>query len=446
MKPMPTDRRPQPPQRTSRRTTPVWAARRGVAMLLVLGVIVMGSVLGYAMLSSAALQRQISANASATAGAQGMAESGVNLAIYYLNSIDKAPTYPAAYPGTEEYDRLWKYWNGTRDANGNLVWVDFGSPAIGSVMVDVRRRNPAKRWEYEIESWGRGPGSAVTRRVKATVQVNAEFRVEHAGVFTNDVQLTGGTVFGQSGVDGGATYSNGGLSIRSGGYVYGRATRRRTVLTQAQPTPTLTPYAERWAAAPHVPKVVPQFTEVRHYQSYEYPAGAAKQAVTLTSGATIGAGYAIDRLEPSAANPAGVFIAPGDVTLRTGAEVRGTLIVTGHLKVIGNDIRIRATDGFPALVVAGNVNFGDVLSLTNPNLYVEGLVYVAGRIDGVGLTPTFDIRGGLLVGGTSPVFVSQPLARLLVRYDADKARVPDFSDAGRTVQSVRILDWEAQGP
>jgi len=119
-----------------RRTRP---ARRGVALLLVLGVVVMASVLGYAMLSSAAMQKQATTSAGAIAGAQGMAESGVNLAIYYLQNPGKEPNFPATYPQSEEYDRQRQYWRGT---GGNFV--DFGTPSVGSVKVG---RGPSERGE-----------------------------------------------------------------------------------------------------------------------------------------------------------------------------------------------------------------------------------------------------------------------------------------------------------
>src|SRR5688500_14628068 len=60
------------------------APRRGAAMLLVLSVLAVAAVLGYAMLSIASIQRQLESNARRGPEAEGLAESGVNLAIYYL--------------------------------------------------------------------------------------------------------------------------------------------------------------------------------------------------------------------------------------------------------------------------------------------------------------------------------------------------------------------------
>jgi len=106
--------------------------RRGVALMLVMGVIVVAAVLGYAMLSHASLTQQVSANSTQTVAAQGMAESGVNLAIYYLQNPEKWKEYPTTYPDTEKYDRDGKYWTGT-----NGQFVDFGSPSIGAVKVTI---------------------------------------------------------------------------------------------------------------------------------------------------------------------------------------------------------------------------------------------------------------------------------------------------------------------
>ena len=256
------------------------ARRRGVAMLLVLAVVVVASVLGYAMLSSAAMTKQANNNAAVTASAQGMAESGVNLALYYLQNPDKAPTYPTV-PTTDLNRQL--YWQGT-----NGQYIDIGSPAVGSVKVAVNRTLVSNRWQYEVTAYGRSAGSTLERKAQATLLLNSEYRVEHAAVFNNDVTLPGNTRIGTAGMNNGDVYSNGALVIRTGGQVLGRGTRRKVTATAVQPTSWVTP-------PPALPKIVPTFDEVRSYQKYELPKGVEYNATVLHGVTSLASGT---KLEP----------------------------------------------------------------------------------------------------------------------------------------------------
>jgi hypothetical protein len=406
-------------------------ARRGVAMMLVLGVIVVAAVLGYAMLSHASLQKQISNNGSNTAAAQGMAESGVNLAAYYLQYPEKWKEYPSTYPETELYDRQAKYWTGTNDQ-----FVDFGSPAIGSVKVTVTRSSPAIRWQYDVVSIGRAAGSSLERRVNATVYLNAEYKFEHAALFTNDVTLTGQTKLGVSGQNVGDVYSNGALIIRSGGIVLGRGTRRKVLATPVNPTSWQNP-------APLVPKVVPLPDEIRNYQTYESPKGVSNTATVLTGVSQMGSplGIPLQKFSPTTGNAAGIYFVPGDLTIKSGAEIDGTLIVQGNLNVEGTNVLIHSRDGFPALLVTGNITFSNLVAST---MTVQGVTYVGGRIDAGGLIPTFNVNGALLVGGANPIFMSSPLAKMNIVLDATRAKIPDFTNVGRSPQSVSVLQWQGQ--
>ncbi len=406
-------------------------------MLLVLGVVVMASVLGYAMLSSAAMQKQTSTNAAASAGAQGLAESGVNLAIYYLQNPEKAPGYPTTYPETENYDRGGMYWRGTAGQ-----FVDFGSPSVGSVKVAVYRPDVTNRWKYEIESFGRAPGSALQRSVVATVHVNADYKIDHAVMFSQDAVLTNGTLIGDDG--GGDVYSNGGVSIPGGGQLLGVLTSRKYLLTEVEPDRiNLSPAA--------VGKIIPRFDEVRSYTTYEFPKGTTNQSTVLAV-SDIGAAYATKRLDPASGNAAGVYYAPGDLNLHAGAVVNGTLIVAGKLTIVpalllGGDVTLRAAQpGFPAVVVGGDLHFNAGLAVA-PRATIEGLVYVGGRVDATGgLVPTLDVRGALLAAGTTPISLTLGLldASIRVNYDKALAHVPDFTDVGRTPMSIKMKSWDAQ--
>jgi hypothetical protein len=81
-------------------------AERGIAYLLVMIAVAAAAVMGWAMLSVSSLRAQVDVNALDGVEADGLAESGANLAIYYLRFPDRSPIDPvvgaagnAHYPG-----------------------------------------------------------------------------------------------------------------------------------------------------------------------------------------------------------------------------------------------------------------------------------------------------------------------------------------------------------
>ena len=65
--------------------------RRGMALVIVTIVVGVAALMGYALLGSAALESQVSSNSTTLAQAECLAESGINLAMLYLQSPSKAP-------------------------------------------------------------------------------------------------------------------------------------------------------------------------------------------------------------------------------------------------------------------------------------------------------------------------------------------------------------------
>src|SRR5687767_11093494 len=146
-------------------------ARRGAAMLLVLSVVAVAAVLGYAMLSVTSVQRQVERNQRRGPEAESLAESGVNLATYYLLHPETAPGYPG-------WANVQWYWPGTGGPIG------FGAAMDGTIDVDVVQ-DPDSPWEYEITSTGVAASSPVSRTVTTRVYLNADYEVTHGAVFGN---------------------------------------------------------------------------------------------------------------------------------------------------------------------------------------------------------------------------------------------------------------------
>src|SRR5258706_8927631 len=65
--------------------------RAGLALLLVIGVLAFAAIIGFAMLSTASMQAQTTLNSNLALSADALADSGVDLACYYLINPSKAP-------------------------------------------------------------------------------------------------------------------------------------------------------------------------------------------------------------------------------------------------------------------------------------------------------------------------------------------------------------------
>src|SRR5207248_7282852 len=75
------------------RLTPARARQRmGIAMILVISAIAIAAVLGFALLSTATLHTRTSGNSLRIGSADYLAESGVNLALYYIPYPSQAPS------------------------------------------------------------------------------------------------------------------------------------------------------------------------------------------------------------------------------------------------------------------------------------------------------------------------------------------------------------------
>src|SRR5688572_21611610 len=137
---------------------------RGFALVHVMIVVGMAAVLGLAMLSSSALQVQQGLNARLATEADALAESGVNLAMYYLQYPSRAPALKSGYwPGGKDLTLGAASGKGTFDVT---VSRDMSDPEI-----------------YYVASTGKAsPGASsgqITRIVKAKLRVRPGLQVRH---------------------------------------------------------------------------------------------------------------------------------------------------------------------------------------------------------------------------------------------------------------------------
>lgn len=388
--------------------------RRGIALAIVVTVMAIATVLGYAMLSGSAVQAVASGNAINMAIADAQAESGIHLAMYYLLNPQNAPGYSSATG--------W-YWTGA----SNITFATSATPSTtmpGSVTVTV---SYAGNYLYNITAVGSSGvswqgGGAVTRTINAEVQTVMGFFVQEAvGIdslmtYSSNMNFTGSPYALQSTqlltLLGGTIYGNVEASVLD---VSGSITGTTSAAPSVAPAPTL--------------------ANIHDFRTYTYGGvsySATKISNTIASGTSLG---------PTGSNPLGVYWIDASASqgiMNSNINISGTLIVeNGELQLAGKGNTITAQSGMPGLVIGTQLQVTGV----NQGLTVNGLTYAAGGIVGQGSTLGDNITiNGALLASTSAV--SGYLGALNVTYNSSNAAVPLLSTTGpQSVQAVKIISW-----
>jgi len=344
--------------------------RRGVAMMLVVSVVALTVVLGAAMLASSSLQAQAERNSVSAAAADSLAESGIELASYYLLKPWKAPPFSGVF------------WPGAQN-------ISLGNSVPGSIDISVAFAGVVNgRERYAITSTGRlaSPAGTLRRTLYATIDVTPYFHPKYGAAFdavavtipsgssiTSDIQVNGTLVNYGSIVGTVRSKSWNNLGFFSGVFDF---------LDETEKTD------------------VPGVKRLTDYRTYVWQ-GNTYSAVRIPAAPMPGSVYG-----PTPANPAGVFYRDGTVTLAGYVTINGTLQVDGALVITGPNNFIRPTEGFPGLIAKSGVDLRHSL-FTRPDLTVNGLAWLGDSIVSsllLGTTGpvspgTFAVNGALLVSG-----------------------------------------------
>jgi hypothetical protein len=377
---------------------------------LALGV---ACVLGYAMLASSSIQAQLNQNVVESSQADYLAESGVQIARYYLEN-------PAAAPSLATSAWMESYWPGQSNMQ---LWPG----ATERVTVTV---TPVARRKFQINSTATGVVGGSARSAGATVELTTEYRTGNTfaanGSFAMPVTMS---ITGNVRVDGNLT---GLVSALLNGVVQAL---NGTAFSGGSTPPT---YPVR-AAPAYEALVMPD------QMNTKMPSNSTRAMYTWN-----GSTYYADQLPTSytgtlttansGTNPLNVWYSNRAVTL-TNLNLTGTLVMrTGTLNLRGTCTIKPAATGMPALIVKDDVSF---YSLSTTTLKVDGLTWVGGAIGMSGATnplAKLEVNGALLMAGSTPAFNSWS-GLIIVKYDADKAKAPELSYSDRTVLSSRIVQW-----
>jgi Tfp pilus assembly protein PilX len=413
---------------------------RGIALMMVIAVIAIASVLGYVMLSTASLQNHAGANQVKLLSADYLAESGINIAMYYLQYPGRAPALNAE-----------GYWSGM---NAEYT-LPNGSPATLTVGVQQAMDNssPPKPvpWTYEIATSAAvgsdtDPTHRVTRTTGARVYVRNEFVMRPGAVVSNNAITfygpitTSGDVYGakQMGIKSGTLTP----AINGAGYALSGIVSSGYIA----PRDGFIALSNTSAGAP----IAPSNSNVNLYKFYNvedkrYEAGLITTVTDILTG-LLGLVFP----PPAPDNPAGVVYkdaTSSPLVLSDNQTINGTLVVEGDLQIKGTNITINPQPGFPALIVTGNLE----IYQSGRNLTSNGLTYIGGQLksnnNGLPAPPqslasTFTVNGGLIFGSSSVVPIPTTYnVKTLITYNATKARAPDLSTALRQPIGVSIVRW-----
>jgi Tfp pilus assembly protein PilX len=398
---------------------------RGIALILVVGVVALASVLGWVMLSSATLQTRAAANHGRLSSADYLAESGLNIALYYLQYPEKAPGYSTNFSGLG-------YWGGT---GGD---ISLSSSVPGTVSVSVTQ-DPDDKWSYEITCTaksGTNVDTMLTRTTGARVYVRNEYQVKHAGAFNGNTTVM--------------PYMN---------FVGDVWSAKTFGLRLGSPTPTVSGVVYCKTLNSGVGWVTPS-NGVAAIPSADNPApsigtnGLNKYPTYVIDDVTYSrdllnvSSLASTTIDPTASNPAGVYYrdgsSGGDLQINDNVTINGTLIVEGNVQIRGANVVINAQNNFPGLVVTGNLE----IFQSNKNLTVNGLCYIGGTLRSNGITPPlasiskFNVNGALLMGTTgSGSTMSGYNVLTTVTYISAKAKAPEMTANYRVPTGVSIVRW-----
>jgi hypothetical protein len=383
-----------------------WPCRRGVALLLVVTVVGIASVMGLALLSMSRLQSQAGSAVAKAASADALAESGVNLALFYLQNPKMAPVLNSD-----------GYWPGQSN-------ITLGADVPGSVDVTV---TPAGGDLYDIVSVGTMNSSAAqgpARTVRVRVRVNTGFAAPYAAAFTGPVTIPNGVrVIGD-------LQTPGQLTVGTLGRVEGRALVPVWPIVQF-----LGVLHATVITAVEQANQIPRAEDLHDYRTYTFngATGHAEQVPQVLADCTLG---------PTATNPAGVYWAQGDLELNGQVRINGTLLVRGgRLTVRAGEAVINPLASMPGLIVDQDVRLQ--LAAGGETLVVNGLAWIGGGIgrSGTAGNGRIEISGALIMSGGGTI---EPGSQMTVRLEhvSDKAMVPELTkNVGQVPLSVTIRSW-----
>jgi hypothetical protein len=399
--------------------------RRGIALLMVMAVVGLAACLGYAMLAGASLQNMASANQQKLISADYLAESGTNIAMYYLAN----PPAGVSVNG---------FWSGT---SGTMM-LPNGLDATYSI--SVSRVGSSWSTTYDIVSTASvGGDSPVQRQSGARVYVNVEYPVKEAAV-----QVNNNVTFLQNTTITGDVYVEKNLALRNIALPYptiagkGYCKTSTTGIGYGMPT-------GGFKSLPSDSRATPSNNEINLYT--KYVSGGVEYTtpeIPKPTGDLTGTAGVTTKGPTAGSNPDGVYFydakTNGTLVLGNDFSVEGTLVVDGDLQIKGRNISITPKSGYPALIVTGTLEIFHPSNglTTHGTTYVGTALKQSGTLGSLVNASTFTVNGALMFGSTTSTPVPTGFnVKTTINYQSAKAKAPGLSPKLAT-RTINVKRWE----
>lgn len=363
-------------------------------MILVLMVVASASLMGWAVVASASIGSQISSSIQTSLQRKYLAESGLELAIYYLQHPSASPVTPINGP-----------WGNIHYPGENGIRL---SPMPGTIDVTVTN---VSNGTFQIVSTGTLEG--VSQTITAEVFLNKYKTFTHAANFSGDAKLASNITI------------NGGV-LALGSIVKNSASVIGDVVTG----PT---------ASSLIGQTFSDFpVSMTTYLPYYFVDGKRYKAKKIA-----GSNVIVSLLDTDLVNnPYNVWYTDQNVTFSLVTVVNGTIIASknANLTVAGN-LTVNAKANLPAVVTEGDL----IISGNLRNATFNGPTYVGKKIKGNGITTgSRMVVNGVFMTPTKNSLLESFNGTVNLTYDASKATIRSVMDPIEDVHGIIIRSWSIQ--
>lgn len=367
--------------------------QRGVAMILVLIVVASASLMGWAVLASTSVGSQVASASQTNLQRKYLAESGIELAIYYLQ-------HPSASPvGLTKSD-----W-------GNLHYPGETGirlpPMPGTIDVKVIS---IANGTYQVVSTGTLNG--ISQTITAEVVLKKKKTFTHAANFFDDVKLA----------------SN--VTITGGVMALGSViTNSASVVGEILSGSTDDSLADGSASDFRV--------SVTNFLPDYYVDGKRYKAKKISSSIVMGSLMDTDVVN----NPYNVWYTDQNVTFLLTTVVNGTIITKKADLTIDGNLTVNSRTNLPAVVTDGDL----IIKGSFRTVLLNGPTYVTKKIKGKGITTGSKlVVNGAFITPTKNSLLESFNGKVNLTYDASKATISGMIDAIEEVSEIKIRSWVVQ--
>jgi hypothetical protein len=367
-------------------------------MVLVLIVVAIATMMGWAVIASSGVGTKVAVAAETQLQRKYLAESGLQLAMYYLQNPEQSPV-----------GVVYGAW-------GNVHYPGESGVSLGDMpgTLDVTVTNTANG-VFQITSVGTLEGD--TQTASAIVHLEKYKTFSQAANFVGDITLgsnisiTGGLLAVGSVVTNTATIVG---DVLSGGNNSGSGNGNSNL-----PEGTLTRYP----------------VSMTHYLPSYYVNGKRFTARRISGTTVLASLLDLDLVN----NPHNVWYTDQNVTFHLVTILNGTVITTNGKNItVAGTLTVNPQASLPALVSDNDL----VISGNSRTVTLNGPTYIKNQIRGTGTTTLSKVNiNGVLVSAASSSLLNGFSGAVKITLDGDKATFKGVMDEVEPVHKITVRSW-----